>query len=148
MSAQVDQLSAYLDRGTVVYDQDEERGMFRMLFEGKHGDLRVTMIIEETILQVFTHPANKIPETHRQLITEAITRANYGLKLGNFEMDLEDGELRYQSAMPLGEEFPEDDVIDHILYVGGAMIDRYLPAFLSIVYGNEDVRLAIKAAEL
>lgn len=148
MSAQVDQLSAYLDRGTIVYDQDEERGMFRMLFEGKHGDLRVTMIIEESILQVFTHPANKIPETHRQLITEAITRANYGLKLGNFEMDLDDGELRYQSAMPLGEEFPEDDVIDHILYVGGAMIDRYLPAFLSIVYGNEDVRLAIKAAEL
>lgn len=148
MSAQVDQLSAYLDRGTIVYDQDAERGMFRMLFEGKHGDLRVTMIIEESILQVFTHPANKIPETHRQLITEAITRANYGLKLGNFEMDLEDGELRYQSAMPLEEEFPEDDVIDHILYVGGAMIDRYLPAFLSIVYGNEDVRLAIKAAEL
>ncbi len=148
MSAQVDQLSAYLDRGTIVYDQDEERGLFRMLFEGKHGDLRVTMFIDDAMLQVFTHPANKIPESHRQLIAEAITRANYGLKLGNFEMDLEDGELRYQTAMPLGEDFPEDDVIDHVLYVGGAMIDRYMPAFLSIIYGNEDVKLAIRAAEL
>ncbi|TWU10414.1 YbjN domain-containing protein [Allorhodopirellula heiligendammensis] len=148
MSAQVDQLSAYLDRGTIVYDQDDERGLFRMLFEGKHGDLRVAMIIDESMLQVFTHPANKIPASHRQLITEAITRANYGLKLGSFEMDLEDGELRYQTALPLGEDFPEDDVIDHVLYVGGAMIDRYMPAFLSIIYGNEDVKLAITAAEL
>ncbi|WP_044302474.1 YbjN domain-containing protein [Rhodopirellula sallentina] len=148
MSALVDQLSAYLDRGAIVYDQDAERGLFRMLFEGKHGDIRVMMIIDESMLQVFTHPANKIPESHRQLIAEAITRANYGLKLGNFEMDFEDGELRYQTALPLGDSFPEDDVIDHILYVGGAMIDRYVPAFLSIIYGNEDVKLAIAAAEM
>lgn len=148
MSAQVDQLSAYLDRGTIVYDQDDERGLFRMLFEGKHGDLRVTMIVEDAMLQVFTHPANKIPPSYRQLIIEAITRANYGLKLGNFEMDLEDGELRYQTAIPLGDVFPDDDVLDHILFVGGAMIDRYMPAFLSIVYGNEDVKLAVTAAEL
>ncbi|MFG0254019.1 MAG: YbjN domain-containing protein, partial [Rhodopirellula sp. JB053] len=78
MSALVDQLSAYLDRGTIVYEQDAERGLFRMLFEGKHGDIRVMMLIDESMLQVFTHPANKIPESHRQLIAEAITRANYG----------------------------------------------------------------------
>jgi len=148
MSAQLDQLSAYLDRGTLVYDHDEDRGMFRMLFEGKHGDIRVMMLLDDAILQVFTHPSNKIPETHRQMIAEAITRANYGLKLGNFELDLEDGELRYQTALPLGDSFPDDDVLDHILYIGGAMIDRYLPAFLSIIYGNEDVKLAIMAVEL
>ncbi len=148
MSAQVDQLSAYLDRGTIVYDQDDDRGLFRMLFEGKHGDIRVMMVIDETMLQVFTYPANKVPEDHRQLIAEAITRANYGLKLGNFEMDFEDGELRYQTALPLGETFPDDEIIDHVLYVGGAMVDRYLPAFLSIIYGNEDVKLAIRAAEI
>jgi hypothetical protein len=148
MSAQVDQLSAYLDRGTIVYDQDDDRGLFRMLFEGKHGDIRVMMIIDEAMLQVFTYPANKIPEEHRQSIAEAITRANYGLKLGNFEMDFEDGELRYQTALPLGDTFPDDEIIDHVLYVGGAMVDRYLPAFLSIIYGNEDVKLAIRAAEM
>lgn len=148
MSAQVDQLSAYLDRGTIVYDHDEERGIFRLLFDGKHGDIRVVMVIDEAMLQVFSHPAQKIPETHRQLIAEAITRANYGLKLGNFEMDLEDGELRYQTAMPLGDSFPDDEVLDHLLYVGGAMIERYIPAFLAIIYGNEDVKLAIIAAEL
>ena len=148
MSAQVDQFSAYLDRGGIRYDFDEERGLFRMAFDGKHGDIRVLIIVEDSMLQVFTHPANKVPENHRKPIAEAITRANYGLKLGNFEMDFDDGELRYQVALPIDDELPKDDVLDHILYVGGAMIDRYVPAYLSIIYGNEDVKLAIDAAEL
>jgi hypothetical protein len=148
VSAQVDQFSAYLDRGSIRYDHDEERGLFRMAFDGKHGDIRVLIIVEESMIQVFTHPANKVPENYRQSIAEAITRANYGLKLGNFEMDYEDGELRYQVALPIDGELPVDDVLDHILYVGGAMVDRYIPAFLSIIYGNEDVKLAIDAAEL
>ncbi|MEM1227014.1 MAG: YbjN domain-containing protein [Planctomycetota bacterium] len=148
MSAQVDQYSAYLERGSVKYDQDDERGLFRLVFEGKHGDIRVLIAVEDALIQVFTHPANKIPEGHRQQIAEAITRANYGLKMGKFEMDMEDGEVRYHTAIPIGQELPDDAILDHVLYVGGAMVDRYLPAFLSIIYGNEDVKLAIDAAEL
>ncbi|SMP77506.1 Putative sensory transduction regulator [Neorhodopirellula lusitana] len=148
MSAQTDSFTAYLERGDIKYDLDDDRGLFRMLFDGKHGEIRVMIIVEDAMIQVFTHPANKIPEGYRTQIAEAVTRANYGLKLGKFEMDLDDGEIRYQTALPLGDSFPCDEVLDHILYVGGAMVDRYVPAFLSIVYGNEDVKLAIDAAEL
>lgn len=148
MSAQVDQFSAYLDRGSIKYDHDEDRGLFKMAFDAKHGDIRVLIIVEESLVQVFSHPANKVPEGHRQGIAEAITRANYGLKLGKFEMDFDDGELRYQTALPISNELPDDDVLDHMLFVGNAMIDRYLPAFLSIIYGNEDIKLAIMAAEM
>lgn len=148
MSAQLDQMSAYLDRGSLKYEQDDEKGLFRLVFEGKHGDIRVLIVVEENLAQVFSHPPNKVPESFRSAIAEAITRANYGLKVGKFEMDLEDGELRYQTVIPIGSMFPEDEMLDHVLYVGGAMIDRYLPAFLSIIYGNEDVKLAIEAAEM
>ncbi|CAD74705.1 MAG TPA: YbjN domain-containing protein [Rhodopirellula baltica] len=148
MSAQVDQFSAYLDRGEIKYEQDSENSFFRMMFDGKHGDIRVLIVVEDSLIQVFSHPANKIPENSRRAIAEAVCRANYGLKVGSFELDMEDGELRYQTSIPLGDDFPDDDVLDHILYVGGAMVDRYVPAFLSIIYGNEDVKLAIEAAEM
>lgn len=148
MSTVVDQMHAYLERGDIKFEHDSESGMFRLAFEGKHGDIRVLIVAEENLIQVFSHPANKIPSDHRVSIAQAVARANYNLKLGKFELDLDDGEIRFQTALPIGDAFPEDGVLDHVFYVGGAMIDRYLPAFLAIVYGNEDIKLAIEAAEL
>lgn len=149
MTSLAEHFSAYLDRGEIKYEQDDERDLFRMLFDGKHGDIRVLIVVEDDMIQAFTHPPNKVADQFRDVMTQAITRANYGLKLGKFEMDLDDGELRYQAALPLAEnDFPADEVLDHILYVGGAMVDRYLPAFLAIIYGNEDVKLAIDAVEM
>jgi len=148
MSAQVDQVSAYLDRGDLKYEQDSDQGIFRLVFEGRHGDLRVLIAVDSGMIQVFCYSPNRVPDSHRTEISLAVHRANYGMKLGNFEFDVDDGEIRYHTTLPLSDEFPDDEMLDHLLYVGVAMVDRYLPAFLAIVYGNEDVKLAIKAAEL
>ncbi|HEY9747696.1 MAG TPA: YbjN domain-containing protein [Allocoleopsis sp.] len=40
-----------------------------------------------------------IPEAKRGAIAEFITRANYGMIIGNFEMDFEDGEIRYKTSI-------------------------------------------------
>jgi len=42
---------------------------------------------------------NKVPKRKRNLIANAITLLNYGLFLGNFEMDFDDGQIRYKAHM-------------------------------------------------
>ena len=43
--------------------------------------------------------AHARPEEMRVPMAEFLTRANYGLRIGNFEMDFEDGEVRYKSSV-------------------------------------------------
>ena len=46
------------------------------------------------------HPLT-ILEPLRKTTAEFICRANYGLPIGNFEMDFSDGELRYKVGIPM-----------------------------------------------
>ncbi len=45
-----------------------------------------------------------VPEERRLAAAELITRANYGLRLGNFELDFSDGELRFKTSIDVEGE--------------------------------------------
>ena len=76
-----------------------------------------------------------------------LVRANYGLKVGKFEMDYDDGEIRVHVAHVLTEGELDDAVIARLFGTGMALLDRYLPAVLSVIYGNELPRDAIRSVE-
>lgn len=102
---------------------------------------------EGELFQVLGLSHLRIPEGARPLIAEALVRANYGLVVGKYEMDFEDGELRFQIAQILiGGELP-DEVIERSFTAATAMLDRYLPALLSVIYGNELPKDAIRIVE-
>ncbi|MFP4414883.1 MAG: hypothetical protein ACLFVV_26025, partial [Coleofasciculus sp.] len=41
----------------------------------------------------------KVPKTKRRILGEFIARANYGMMIGNFELDFTDGEIRYKTSI-------------------------------------------------
>jgi hypothetical protein len=67
-------------------------------------------------------------------IAEALVRANYGLRLGKFELDFADGEVGFQVSQILVDEAVGQDVIDRILGTTVNMLETYLPGLLSVVY--------------
>ena len=93
------------------------------------------------------YSANKVVEGSRPDIAVTIARANYGLNIGTFELDMDDGELSYQAALPFHPDMPVDQVLDRIVYVGISTMNRYLPAFMSVIYENEPTREAIALVE-
>ena len=95
-----------------------------------------------------TYLPMKVPEDKRVAVAEYLTRANYGLHVGNFEMDMEDGEVRYKTTGCADENtMPGLDVIRRLTYVGFSMFDRYVPSLLSILYGGKTPTEAIAEAE-
>lgn len=95
-----------------------------------------------------TYLPMKINEDKRAEVSEYLTRANYGLHVGNFEMDMRDGEVRYKTTGVCDTDtMPSLDVIRRLTYIGFSMFDRYVPSLMSIVYGNKTPDEAIVEAE-
>ena len=75
-----------------------------------------------------------------------VTRANFGLALGNFELDLDDGELRYKTSIDAQGAELSRALIEHLVLANFAVVNRYLPGIRAVAAGM-DAALAIEAIE-
>ncbi len=89
-----------------------------------------------------------VPENKRNQISEFITRANYGLIIGNFEFDHGDGELRYKASYFYDSTFPDSAAVFlKNLYTSFGMMERYLPGIMAVIYGNLTPEAAVSQVE-
>ena len=127
----------------------EEKFLFRMGFSGKNGQQTCfARIFDELEQFVFYAIAPvKIPEEQRQEVAEFLTRANYGLRIGNFEMDFSDGEVRYKSSLDFENEMLSPHFIKNAIYPAVHTMDRYLPGLMGVLYGGKSPLEAIHEIE-
>jgi len=55
---------------------------------------------------IYTFCPIKVPTNLRRSVAEFIALANSNILLGNFDLDFEDGEIRYKSAYSYDKTFP------------------------------------------
>lgn len=95
----------------------------------------------------------KVPADRRGAVAEFITRANYGMILGNFELDFEDGEVRYKTSVDLDALLiPDGDEGLHaafkaMAYANVLSTDRYMPGLMAVGFGDVSPAAALKDAE-
>ncbi|TXD96384.1 hypothetical protein ES754_09535 [Psychrobacter frigidicola] len=56
-----------------------------------------------------------IPESHQSAAMLLITQINYDMLIGNLEMDVNDGEIRYKNAIDVEVVGIDDYIIEHLL---------------------------------
>lgn len=83
------------------------------------------------------------------MVAEYLTRANYGLPLGNFEMDFSDGEVRFKTSLDVeGEEYMlTPAMIKSLVYSNVLTMDRYLAGMMAVIYGDASPEQEIAKAE-
>lgn len=92
----------------------------------------------------------KIPPKQRFLIAEFITRANYGIRIGNFEMDFADGQIRYKTSIHVKEERLTPTLVKWLVYDNVNIMDEYFPGIMKVIYGGispEDALTEIEKSE-
>ena len=142
-------LGQFLNEDEWHPQQLEDKTMYRMGFSGKNGDTtcyaQVYVDLEQFLFYVIA--PTKVPEGERAVAAEFITRANYGLRIGNFELDFNDGEVRYKSSIDFEGEPLTPGLIKHAMYPAVQTMDRYLPGLMSVVYGSKSPSQAISEIE-
>lgn len=89
----------------------------------------------------------KASEEKRMLMAEFLTRANFGLTLGNFEMDFHDGEVRYKTSIDVEDDRLSEALIKQIVHANVMIMDHYLPGILSVLFGDRSPSDAIDDIE-
>jgi hypothetical protein len=149
MNAAYEKLIHHLDEHNVRYLMGDDNRSICADFRGEVGTYRIfaTVDPDDGLFQVFGNSPVYVPEGCRPAIAETVTRANYGLKVGKFEMDFGDGELRFHASQLLPDDTLEDETIERLIGTTMAMLNMYLPAILSVIYGNELPKDAIGCVE-
>ena len=78
-----------------------------------------------------------IPETHQSAAMLLITQINYDMLVGNLEMDVNDGEIRYKNAIDVEAVGLDNEIIEHLLQSVVAMTTVANELFGNLV-NNQD----------
>lgn len=89
----------------------------------------------------------KAPPEKRLAISEFITRANYGLSIGNFELDFTDGEVRYKTSIDVEGSQLDPALIKQLVYHNVMTMDEYLPGIMKTIYSDVTSEEAITEIE-
>lgn len=119
-----------------------------MSLENGRCDAFIDVRVNRSLVSIYVINPNHIPMNRRTLVSEFLTRANYGIMLGIFEIDYNDGEVRYKSSYAYEVTFPESkEVFLRNLYVSFNTMDKYLPGIMSVVYAGVPPKSAVLQIE-
>jgi hypothetical protein len=144
-----DALVGFLREENWAFTPMEGRTALVLTANGEHGMYTCyAQAREETEQFVFySFYAVKAPESKRITAMEYVTRANYGLTIGNFELDMSDGEVRYKTSVDVEGEPLTPGMIRLLILANLSTSDRYLPGFMLVLYGNRSAADAIREIE-
>lgn len=117
------------------FDFDDKNEIFRLEIRGVNSDFHCFIIVDEEqeSLLCNTHINQKIPFPKRLEICNYINRVNYELANGNFEMDMDDGEIRFRTFLDLENTEPSHEQLMNLIWNGSQSFDTYFPGVAKIV---------------
>ena len=139
--------AAFFTEDKWQFERHPDRPVLRLPFAGNNG--RWQCFLQERNNQVLFYSVAPVscPEENRAAISEFITRANYGMSIGNFELDFSDGEIRYKTSLDVDEGDLANNLIKPVVYINCLMMDKYLPGLMKVIYGHADPKAAVDEIE-
>ncbi len=156
MPAEVDlEGQSILSKVAQFFQQDEwpytqnDPHVLATQFQGANGQFNCYAQAREAEQQfVFYSVCSiKAPAAKYFTVAEFLTRANYGMIIGNFEFDFRDGEIRYKTSIDVEGDTLTLALIKQVVYPNVLMMDRYLSGLMKVIYGGLSPEAAIELIE-
>jgi len=127
------------------FDFDDKNKIIKLKIQGINTNFHALLLVDEEqeSLLCNTHINQKIPYSKRLEVCDFMSRSNYELVNGNFEMNLDSGEIRYRTFLDLADAEPSQDQILNIVWNGVLGFDTYYPGLMKLIYGDINAEEAI-----
>ena len=88
-----------------------------------------------------------VPDAYKMKMSEFIARANYGLRIGNLELDFRDGEVRYKTYANTNKSCINRDIIRHLIHANIQTFEKYAEGIFKVIYSDLSPEEAIELVE-
>ena len=78
-----------------------------------------------------------VDEEKRPAVGEFCNRANFGLAVGNFELDFDGGEVRFRTSLDLDGGAASEALVRNVVVANVLTMDRYVPGLLAVLNGTD-----------
>lgn len=131
------------------FRQVEGETILLMGFQGENGRWQLIARARDPEQQVivFSVLEKRVPEERRSAMAEFVARANYGMIIGNFELDFSDGEVRYKTSIDVESGELTTGMVKRLVYANVLMMDKYLPGIIDVMHGRAEPADAIAKIE-
>jgi hypothetical protein len=147
-------MTTLFDRVVDFFERDGwspvvEDGYLTCRFAGEHGQWPVyTSILEDAErIVVYSVFGEHVADHARRGISELFIRINFGLLVGSFDLDLDDGEARFRTSLDIEGGEPTDGLLRQLVYANVTTMDEYLPALQGVSGTMLTVSEALAAIE-
>jgi hypothetical protein len=121
----------------------------RVSVRGEHGEWDAFGHARDEDQQVVIYSVCPFsaPAARRAEVMEFVTRANYGLFVGNWELDLDDGELRYRTSLDVKGDRLSPALLRQLIWDNVAITDKYLPGVRAVIEEDASAVIALARVE-
>lgn len=110
---------------------------------------RVQLTHDDDLIQVRIHyPVVARDAKIRPLVAEALARANHGMSIGNFDIDMDTGDINFHLGQVIRGPGLDDEIIGGVFSAALATADRYFPAIMRVMFGGHTPTDAVYLSEL
>ncbi len=133
-----DSVVAFLQEDDWRYEEIPGELAIRFSFSGKNARYECFGQANEDheIFVFYSIVPIRVAEAQRQTVAELLARINYGLNIGNFELDMNDGEIRYKTSIDVEGGELTGRMVETLIAVNISTTDRYFAAFTDVLYAG------------
>jgi hypothetical protein len=148
----IPQLIGYLTQmGLHMANVDQKQEIIELAFHGNNGQWRMIVAIQQSdevrkLMLIVPH-ISSITTKKRMECLEALLAVNYRIAMGKFGVDLDDGEVRLEEAVPLANGGITQEQFQLVFRAMLQTVAMYHSLIPRIIYGNLTTERALAACE-
>jgi hypothetical protein len=125
-----------------------EGQLYETSFEGDSGvwPVHVHVYDADSRVVLVSTWTGLVDEARRPAMAELCNRANFGLAIGNFELDHDTGEVRFRTSIDTEHAELTPALVRNLAVANMITFDQYLPAIEGVAAGSP-ADLAVRAVE-
>ena len=129
------------------FEERAEFGLFtlRMKLSCKLQSAQVMLLVREDNFSALATIPLTADENARLAVAEYLTRVNYNMRNGNFELNMETGEIRFKTYVHVGEGAVDAKAARLAIMLPFLMLNRFGDGLLEVLFGFKSPREAFEA---